>query len=116
MWYKLAPILRANNTSAGIAFLKGSLANTIRVKAAASIVPPNSKPDNIAIIGIHMPTSIPAAPMSSKAPVKTLKKAGKPNRLNSSAIFPEIIFDPVTKKKTANIICRISMKIVITSF
>lgn len=97
MWDKLTPILRANKTSAGIAFLKGSFANTIRVKAAASIVPPNNKPDNKAIAGNHIPISIPAAPINSKAPVKTLKKAGKPNLLNSSAIFPDIIFDPVTK-------------------
>lgn len=116
MWYKLTPILRVNKTSAGIAFLKGSLANTIRVNAAASIVPPNNKPDNNANVGIHMPASIPAAPISSRAPVKTLKNAGKPNRLNSSAIFPDMIFVPVRKKKTANTICRIRMKIVITSF
>lgn len=70
MWYKLTPILRENKTSAGIAFLKGSLANTIRVNAAASIVPPNNKPDNNANVGIHMPASIQRRLLAQERPLK----------------------------------------------
>lgn len=62
-----------NKTSAGIAFLKGSLASTIRVNAAASIVPPNNNPANKATVGIQIPINIPIAPTISKAPVKKLK-------------------------------------------
>lgn len=111
MWYKLIPKLRTNKTSAGIAFLKGSLANTIRVNAAASIVPANNNPAHKAITGIQIPINIPIAPTISKAPVKKLKNEGKPNRLNSSAIFPDIIFVPVIKKNRDNTTFTILMKI-----
>lgn len=90
---------------AGIAFLKGSLANTIRVKAATSIVHPNNNPARRAEIGNQIPTNIPIAPIISKAPVKKLKKEGRPNRLKSSAIFPDIIFVPVIKKNTNKTTC-----------
>lgn len=87
---------------AGIDFLNGSFTITTKVKAATNIVPPNSNPANNATYGTHIPINIPIAPIISKAPVRKLKIDGKPNRLNSSAIFPEIIFVPVIMKKINN--------------
>ena len=49
---------------------------------------------------------------------KKLKNEGKPNRLNSSAIFPDIIFVPVIKRNRNNttFTTLINIKIAITSF
>ena len=60
------PKLRTNKTSAGIAFLKGSLANTIRVNAAASIVPPNNNPAHKATTGIQILSTFQSLLQSQK--------------------------------------------------
>lgn len=62
---------------AGTAFLNGSFAININVSAAINIVPPNNIPAKTAMIGTHMPTIIPIAPIISKLPVKILKNDGK---------------------------------------
>ncbi len=69
------------------------------VRAATSIVDPRSAPDRNATIGIHIPIIRPKAPTISMNPVRKLKNDGIPNRLNSLAIFPEIIVVPVNIKK-----------------
>jgi thiol-disulfide isomerase/thioredoxin len=98
---------------AGIAFLKGSRAITSKIKAATSIAEPSSNPDNKAAIGIQIPTNIPIEPTISIKPVKKLNMDGRPNRLNSFAIFPEIILVPVNIKNIPNTTCKMINNITI---
>lgn len=97
---------RKQSTSAGIAFGKGSLAITSRMKAATNMVTPKSNPDSNAAIENHIPMIKPMELMISIKPVKKLKMGGSPKRSNSFAILPEIIFVPVNIKKIATMTCK----------
>lgn len=82
------------NTIAGSAFLSGSLAMTISMKAATSIVEPSIKPASEAAFWYQNPAIIPMDPAISNEPVKKLKKDGRPSFSNSFAIFPDMIVVP----------------------